>query len=108
MPTAEEATRLLHLAQGTYARGDALLHLQLDLSLLSGEASSWGSAGNSLTSDDSVGYFLGEIEKVGWRLEHTGYAFVESGATTSQRIFGTGEGVVNHGAVVGYFTFRRA
>lgn len=108
MPTAEQATRLLHLAQGAHARGDALLHLQLDLSLLAGEASSWGSAGNSLTSDDSIGYFLGEIEKVGWRLEHTGYAFVESGATTSQRIFGTGEGVVNHGAVVGYFTFRRA
>lgn len=108
MPTAEEASRLLHLARDAHARGDALLHIQIDISMLTGEQSSWGSAGNTVSNDESVGYFLGEIEKVGWRLEHTGYTFVESGATTSQRIFGTGEGVVNHGAVIGYYTFRRA
>ncbi|HCS61835.1 MAG TPA: hypothetical protein DIW46_10660 [Microbacterium sp.] len=108
MPTAEEASRLLYLAQSAHARGDALLHIQLDISMLTGEQSSWGSAGNTVTNDENVGYFLSEIEKHGWRLEHTGYTFVESGATTSQRIFGTGEGVVNHGAVIGYYTFRRA
>ncbi len=108
MPTAEEASRLLQLAHGAFARGDALLHIQVDVSVLTGEQSSWGSAGNTVSNDESVGYFLGEIEKVGWRLEHTGYTFVESGATTSSRIFGTGEGVVNHGAVIGYYTFRRA
>ena len=108
MPTAEEASRLLALAQGAHARGDALLQLQLDVGLLTGERSTWGSAGNTMSSDDSTGYFLGEVEKVGWRLEHTGFTFVESGATTSARIFGTGEGVVNHGAVVGYYVFRRA
>jgi hypothetical protein len=108
MPTADEAARRLHHAHEAHARGDALLHVQLDTSLLVGEASTWGSAGNNLTGDDSIGYLLGEIEKIGWRLEHTGYTFVESGATTSARIFGSGEGVVNHGAVVGYFVFRRA
>ncbi|MGW8482421.1 hypothetical protein ACWGJP_04740 [Microbacterium sp. NPDC055903] len=108
MPTADEAARQVQLATEAHARGDVLLHLQLDVSLLTGESSSWGSAGNVMTTDTSVGYFLTEIEKVGWRLEHTGYTFVESGATTSARIFGTGEGVVNHGAVAGYFTFRRA
>jgi hypothetical protein len=108
MPTADVATRQLQLARDAHARGDAILHLQIDVSLLTGEQSSWGSAGNTLTHDESAGYFLGDIEKLGWRLEHTGYTFVESGATTSQRIFGTGEGVVNHGAVVGYFVFRRA
>lgn len=108
MPTAAEAGRHLQLARDAHARGDLLLHVQLDVSLLTGEGSSWGSAGNSVSIDDSIGYFLGDVEKVGWRLEHTGYAFVQSGATSSQRIFGTGEGVVNHGAVAGYFTFRRA
>ena len=108
MPTADEAARQLRLAQDASARGDALFHLQMEVSFLAGERSSWGSAGNSLSSDESTGYFLGEIEKVGWRLEHTAYTFVESGATTSARVFGTGEGVVNHGAVVGYFLFRRA
>ncbi len=107
MPTAEEATRKLALAQDAHARGDLLLHVNLDVSLLTGESSSWGSAGNALTTDESVGYFLTEVEKIGWRLEHTGYAFVHSGSTTSARIFSTGEGVVNHGAVAGYYTFRR-
>lgn len=107
MPTADVAARLLQLAQENHRRGDLLLHLQLDISLLVGESSSWGSAGNTMTTDDSVGYFLSEVERIGWRLEHTGFTFVESGATTSQRIFGTGEGVVNHGAVAGYYVFRR-
>lgn len=106
MPNANEASRLLQLAHDARARGDALLHLQLDISQLTGESSTWGSAENRMQRDDHLGYFLSEVEKVGWRLEHTGYAFVQSGATTSSRIFGTGEGVVNHGGVEGYYTFR--
>jgi len=34
--------------------------------------------------------------------------FVETGASSSQRILGTGDGVVNRGAVRGFFLFRRA
>lgn len=107
MPTTDEAARLLQLSRDAYSRGDALLHLQVEVSRLTGEASSWGSADNGFVSDESVGYFLSEIERIGWRLEHTGYTFVESGATTSARMLSTGTGVVNHGAVSGYFTFRR-
>ena len=107
MPTSEYAAHLLELARTGRERGDLLLHIQVEISRLTGEASSWGSADNAFASDESIGYFLSEVERVGWRLEHTGYAFVESGATTSSRIFGTGEGVVNHGFTSGYFTFRR-
>ncbi|AKV87280.1 hypothetical protein AKG07_14400 [Microbacterium sp. CGR1] len=105
--TTEEAARLLQLARDAYHRGDALLHLNVEVSRLTGEASTWGSAQNGFMSDDSIGYFLSEVERVGWRLDHTGYTFVESGATTSARMLSTGTGVVNHGAVEGYFTFRR-
>ncbi len=108
MPTPDEATRLLQLATDARARGDFLLHLQFDIAQLTGQASSWGSAENRMQRDDHVGYFLSEVEKRGWRLEHTGYAFVESGATTSSRIWGTGEGVVNHGGIEAFFTFRAA
>lgn len=106
--TTEEAARLLQLSRDAYDRGDALLHLQIEVSRLTGEASSWGSAQNGVMGDDSIGYFLSEVERLGWRLEHTGYTFIESGATTSARGFGTGTGVVNRGAVEGYFTFRHA
>ncbi|MGI6877485.1 hypothetical protein [Microbacterium sp. gxy059] len=108
MPTPEEAQRQIGLARLAHDRGDLLLHITLDVSRLAGEKSAWGSSENLIQVDESVGYFLSEIERVGWRLEHTGYAFVESGATTSGRILGTGEGVVNHGVVSGSFTFRRA
>lgn len=107
MLTSDEASRLLQLAQSAHARGDGILHLQVNVSVLTGASSSWGSAGNSLSNDDNLGYFLSDVERHGWSLQHTGYTFVESGATTSARVFGTGEGVVNHGAVIGYFTFRR-
>ncbi|MEW1962990.1 hypothetical protein AB0269_11085 [Microbacterium sp. NPDC077644] len=107
MPTADEASRLLGLAHHTYERGDDLLQIAVDVSLLTGEKSSFGSAGNTATHDESIGYFLGEVEKIGWRLESSAFTFVESGATTSARMWGTGEGVVNHGAVVGYYVFRR-
>jgi hypothetical protein len=107
MLTADEASRLLALSRDAHARGDVLLHLQVEVGRLTGQTSSWGSADNALASNESVGYFLGEVEKIGWRLEHTGYTFIESGATTSNRIMSTGTGVVNHGAVSGYFTFRR-
>lgn len=106
MPHPDDASRLLQLAHEAHARGDALLHLQLDIAQLTGQTSTWGSADNRMMRDDHVGYFLSEVEKIGWRLEHTGYAFVQSGATTSARIFGTGEGQVMHGGVDGYFTFR--
>jgi len=108
MPSQNEAARLLQLASDARTRGDALLHLQFDVAQLTGETSSWGSADNRMMRDDHVGWFLSEVEKLGWRLEHTGYVFVESGATTSARIFGTGEGVVNHGGVEAFFTFRVA
>lgn len=108
MPHAEAAAQKLALARAAYDRGDALLQLQLDVSVLVGQKSSWGSADNMITTDDSVGYFLSEVERIGWRLEHSGFAFVQSGATSSQRMWGTGEGVVNHGAVAGYYVFRRS
>jgi len=108
MPRADEAERLLALAHSAFDRGDALLQIAVDVSLLTGEKSSFGSAGNTAAHDESVGYFLGEVERVGWRLESSSFTFIESGATTSARMWGTGEGVVNHGAVVGYYLFRRA
>ncbi|MFK0242974.1 MULTISPECIES: hypothetical protein [unclassified Microbacterium] len=108
MLTSDEAERLLGAAREAHTRGDPLLHLHVEVSRLIGAPSSWGSAANDYLQNESIGYFLGQVERVGWRLEHTGYAFVESGATTSERVLSTGAGVVNHGAVSGYFTFRRA
>lgn len=108
MLTSDEAERLLGVAREAHLRGDALLHLAVEVSRLTGPLPSWGTTTNEYAHTDNVGYFLGEVERLGWRLEHTGYTSVESGATTSERTLGSGTSTVNHGAVSGYFTFRRA
>ncbi|UJP09373.1 hypothetical protein L2X99_13170 [Microbacterium sp. KUDC0406] len=107
MPQPQIAEYLLQHAKDARSRGDVLLHLQFDVAQLTGETSSWGSAENRIQRDDQVGYLLSQVEALGWRLEHTGYVFVESGSTSSARMFSTGAGVVNHGGVEGMFTFRR-
>ncbi|MWB99993.1 hypothetical protein [Agromyces seonyuensis] len=108
MPAQPEAERLLAHARAAHERGDALLHLQVDVAHLGGAGSSWGSSENHIVPDESTGYFLSHVESIGWRLEHAGWTFVETGANTSARVWGTGEGVVNRGPVTGFFVFRRA
>lgn len=108
MPSQPAIDHALALARAATDRGDRLLHLQLEAAMLAGQQSSWGSSGAGVLGDDSIGQFLSYIETLGWTLESTGYSFVETGSSTSARIFGTGEGRVNQGVVLGFFTFRRA
>lgn len=108
MPTAEEAARLLQLARESLERGDTVHHLQVDVASLTGGQSSWGSSDNALAPDESLSFFISRVEELGWRLAHADHVFVETGASTSQRMLGTGDGVVNRGGVRGFFLFRRA
>ncbi|MEU1971141.1 hypothetical protein ABZ477_05785 [Microbacterium sp. NPDC019599] len=108
MPTQEALDHLLGLARAAADRGDRVLHLQVEVATLAGQQSSWGSSGAGVVQDDTIGHFLSYVESLGWTLEHTGYSFVETGSSTSGKVFGTGEGRVNQGLVVGFFTFRRA
>lgn len=107
MVDQHEATRLISWAQTARQRGDLLLHLQFPVASLGQGESTWGAAGNEIYVDDSVGALLGEIERLGWFLQHVGYSFVGSGSTSSAKMFTTGQGVVNYGITYGHFTFRR-
>ena len=108
MPTQEAIDRAIATTRAATERGDRLLHLQVEVASLAGGQSSWGSSGAGIVSDDTVGQFVSYIETLGWSLEHIGYSFVETGSSTSGKVFGTGEGRVNQGFVLGFFTFRRA
>jgi hypothetical protein len=96
-------------------RGDAFFQVELDISVVGGgsgpgsaygQASGFGSSSNTIKRTGGRPDLLGQIEEVGWRLEHVGYVFVETGATTSNRLGGTGQGVVTRGKVVGIYLFR--
>lgn len=93
-------------AETAHQRGDAFFQLELDISELSGPASSFGSSDNQLRSAGGPPDLLGQIEQIGWRLEHVGYVFIETGSTSTERMFATGEGTVTRGVVRGIYLFR--
>ena len=65
----------------------------------------WGAAdGRHTTSSSAV--TLGEIEKLGWRLEHAGYFFMMTGETSTARVFVSGEATAISGVTVGVYLFR--
>lgn len=94
-------------AHAARQRGDAFFQIEIE----NGEVGRWaasgfGSAGGQVRRTGGRPDLLGQIEDVGWRLEHVGYVFVETGATTSNRPFSTGQGVVTRGKIVGIYLFR--
>lgn len=95
------------LATAAKERGDGFFQFEIDISTLSG-ASGFGSSAGRVRHTGGRPDVLGQIEEVGWRLEHVGYVFVETGATTTNRAFGTGQGMVTKGVVRGIYLFRNA
>ena len=84
--------------------GQAFFEIQLDVGAHSGSAG-WGAAdGHHITSSSAV--TLGEIEKLGWRLEHAGYFFMMTGETSTARVFVSGEATAISGVTVGVYLFR--
>jgi hypothetical protein len=51
---------------------------------------------------------LGHIEEIGWRLEHVGYVFVETGVNERSKVFTAGAVSRTSGYVEGIYLFRRA
>ena len=60
--------------------------------------------GRHTTSSSAV--TLGEIEKLGWRLEHASYFFMMTGETSTARVFVSGEATAISGVTVGVYLFR--
>jgi hypothetical protein len=96
-------------AEAALQRGDRFFQIPLPVSSLSGQPSWFGSTDNQVAPVGPGGAdVLGQIEDVGWRLEHVGYVFIETGATSSNRMFVSGEGTVTEGVVTGIYLFRAA
>lgn len=93
-------------AAAAMENGDRFFQLSIAISELGGAASSFGSSSNQLRSAGGAPDVLGQIEELGWRLEHVGYVFIETGSTSTNRVFSTGEGTVIKGQVQGIYLFR--
>lgn len=107
MPDQSITDAALALAKRTHERGDTILQIAIECAQLAGGQSAWGSSDNFTVADPDVGWLLGHIEELGWRLAHSDFVFVETGSSSSARILSTGEGTVTRGSVHGFYVFRR-
>ena len=84
--------------------GQPFFEVQLQVGSHVGSAG-FGSADGRRTMSSSAAT-LGEIEKIGWRLEHAGYFFMMTGETSTARVFASGEATAISGVTVGVYLFR--
>jgi hypothetical protein len=84
--------------------GQPFFEIQLEVGGQTGSAG-FGSADGRRTTPSSA-TTLGEIEKLGWRLEHAGYYFMITGETSTARVFVSGEATAVSGVTVGVYLFR--
>jgi hypothetical protein len=86
--------------------GQEFFEVQLEVGAHTGTAS-FGSAQRRRTTSSSAGV-LGDIEQVGWRLEHAGYFYMLTGETSTKKVLVSGDQTVVSGVTVGVYLFRRA
>jgi hypothetical protein len=84
--------------------GQEFFEIQLEVGVHTGTAG-FGSADSRRTTSSSAAV-LGQIEKLGWRLEHAGYFYMITGETSTDRVFISGEATAVSGVTVGVYLFR--
>ena len=91
-------------ATAAMAAGEAFFEVQLEVGSHLGSAGFGSIDGHhSVSSSAST---LGEIERLGWRLEHAGYFFMITGETSTARVFVSGDNTAVSGVTVGVYLFR--
>lgn len=93
-------------AQQAMDRGEKFCELQLPVGRQEREAM-WGArdyATNELVM--SSAQVLGEIEDMGWKLEHVGYVFQVTGESSTEKAFLSGQQTAVSGVTVGIYLFR--
>jgi hypothetical protein len=103
-----DAFRATPVGAATLAKeaGRAFFEVQLEVGGHTGSAG-FGSADGRRTTSSSADT-LGEIEKLGWRLEHAGYYFMITGETSTARVFVSGEATAISGVTIGVYLFRNS
>ena len=97
------------LGRATTAKeaGEPFFEIQLDVASHKNSAS-WGAVERGVQTSSDSGRTLGEIEQVGWRLEHAGYVYMVTEQTSTERVFLSGEATAVSGKTVGIYLFRNA
>lgn len=103
----EHAASPLGRAEAAHAAGHGFFEIQLDVGQTQGVATFGEARADERRTDAHLGV-LGAIEQVGWRLEHVGYVFVQTGQESTDKFVTTGQRIAVTGKTVGIYLFRRA
>lgn len=92
---AAHAVTPIGRAQAAYRNGDGFFQLELPVNQFQKGKLQLGSP---------LGGILGQVESIGWHLEHAGYVFLQTGSYVDVRV----SSIENHqGEVMGIYLFRR-
>jgi hypothetical protein len=84
--------------------GETFFEVQLRVGSHTGTAGFGSTDGRHTTASSAT--TLGEIEKLGWHLEHTAYYFMMTGETSTARVFVSGDATAISGVTMGVYLFR--
>jgi hypothetical protein len=86
--------------------GQEFFEIQLPVGTHAGSAGFGSADGRHSTQSSAV--TLGEIEKLGWRLEHAGYVYLVTRESSTDHFMVTGQEVAVSGTTMGVYLFRNA
>jgi hypothetical protein len=97
-------------AETAYKDGQAFFQFVTPISKIEGKSSDWYSVGNMQSTSTRRFHatdILGQIEELGWHLQHVGYVFVETGEVSRGKVMSSGAVSRTQGYVEGIYLFRR-
>ena len=97
-------------AETAYKDGQAFFQFVTPISKIEGKSSDWYSWGNMQSTSTRRFHatdILGQIEELGWHLQHVGYVFVETGELSRSKVMPSGAVSRTQGYVEGIYLFRR-
>ncbi|MGH3158057.1 MAG: hypothetical protein ACRDNF_15980 [Streptosporangiaceae bacterium] len=94
-------------AEAAYNAGQMFFQLTTNISQVDGRSSDWNYSQSTQTKRFNATDTLGQIEEMGWHLEHVGYVFVETGEVARAKALSSGSVTRTQGYVEGIYLFRR-
>jgi hypothetical protein len=111
---AEQEARARYLAspvgkaEAAFQAGQMFFQLTINISEIEGRSSDWSYSQSTRTRRFNAVDTLGQIEEMGWHLEHVGYVFVETGEIARSKVMSSGSVARTQGYVEGIYLFRRS
>jgi hypothetical protein len=104
--------KIVRAAREAFAAGDAFFQARFTLDAMQRQ---WflptyddGGYGVKRRTKNDPGDILGQVEAIGWRLEHVDHVYVMTGQTNRDKFFSSGQDTGIIGDLVGIYLFRRA